>query len=637
MKECMLAQIRPEGWLRQVLLAEKNGMPGHLPEIGYPYDRGCWAEARLTDGGYAEWWPYEQTAYWIDSMVRLAALLRDDEVYALVMPQIRRSLALAAPDGFIGPEELKGQGRRNQWPHAVYFRALTALWSATGDEAYLEAIARHYKTHTSGYTMFREVVNTETMLNTAAWLGDEELREMAFSAYETFNRESADNDSSVPALLSEKNPYQHGVTYNEQAKLGALFAMHGGGQIYLDAAVHAYEKIDRWHMLPDGVHSSCEFTLGNDSLKAHETCDIADYTWSLGYLLMATGDGKYADKIERAVFNAAFGAIGPEFRSIQYFCSPNLVRAARNSTHIESFGDTPRFAYQPHHYPECCVGNVGRIFPNYAARMFMEGEEGVYLPLYGAGVYQGAGFTLTESGTYPFTEQIHVRVAGQMSDGTALYFRIPGWCRDFALTVNGRTADCRVEKQFARLAGPFADGDEITLNLPMALTVHDSADGGIYFDYGPFLLALPIAERWVCDDEEKRQTAAFPAWRVTPESDWNYAVTGALDNAVIRRGLPDEKGWWGTPPLSVELPARRLEGWKTIRREIVKKADAEEKLDDKMVELGAAKIVETLELTPPLPDAAFVRTHAGEACRIQLVPFGFTHLRIAVFPKFSED
>lgn len=115
MKECMLAQIRPEGWLRQVLLAEKNGMPGHLPEIGYPYDRGCWAEARLTDGGYAEWWPYEQTAYWIDSMVRLAALLRDDEVYALVMPQIRRSLALAAPDGFIGPEELKEQGRRNQW------------------------------------------------------------------------------------------------------------------------------------------------------------------------------------------------------------------------------------------------------------------------------------------------------------------------------------------------------------------------------------------------------------------------------------------------------------------------------------------------------------------------------------------
>lgn len=43
-------------------------------------------------------------------MVPLAALLRDDEVYALVMPQIRRSLALAAPDGFIGPEELQGAG-----------------------------------------------------------------------------------------------------------------------------------------------------------------------------------------------------------------------------------------------------------------------------------------------------------------------------------------------------------------------------------------------------------------------------------------------------------------------------------------------------------------------------------------------
>ena len=74
-RECGLRKVRPEGILREVLLAQKNGMPGHLDEIGYPYQEHCWGLKRLTDGGYQEWWPYEQTAYWIDSMIRLSILL----------------------------------------------------------------------------------------------------------------------------------------------------------------------------------------------------------------------------------------------------------------------------------------------------------------------------------------------------------------------------------------------------------------------------------------------------------------------------------------------------------------------------------------------------------------------------------
>lgn len=84
----------------------------------------------------------------------------------------------------------------------------------------------------------------------------------------------------------------------------------------------------------------------------------------------ATGKGEYADKIEAAVFNAMFGAVRQDFKAIQYLSCVNQVISARNSTHIKAWRDTPRMAYAPYHYPECCVANIGRAFPNYVLRMY---------------------------------------------------------------------------------------------------------------------------------------------------------------------------------------------------------------------------------------------------------------------------
>ncbi|MBO4947081.1 MAG: hypothetical protein J6C88_06015, partial [Lachnospiraceae bacterium] len=168
-KECRITAVHPEGILREVLLAERNGMPGHLDELGYPYSEYCWGIKSLTDGGYQEWWPYEQTAYWLDAMIRLAILLGDKELYEKVGKQVKLALSYAG-DGFIGPEELKVTGKRNQWPHAILFRALCALaqtteaFSGFDAEKLYQAMAAHYKTGTCDYTCFREVVNTESML-----------------------------------------------------------------------------------------------------------------------------------------------------------------------------------------------------------------------------------------------------------------------------------------------------------------------------------------------------------------------------------------------------------------------------------------------------------------------------------------
>lgn len=635
MRAVRLSQVRPEGWLKTMLEKAREGFPGHLDEIGYPFNLPCWTLKSMADGGFEQWWPYEQTGYWMDAMTRTALLLRDDDMLSRFKAIIDTSIE-RAQDGFIGPNELHKADPRSQWPHAVYFRAIYAMWSMTGDEKYLSALERHYMLPDNRYDQDRGAVNIETMLRTALAAGNEALRQKALDNYARLQADVADTaDFGYRKMLSDAPTGIHGVSLNEIGKLPAIIYAFTGDEEQLRAAEHLYAKILRDHMLPDGVHSSSEKTCGNGSLNCHESCDISDFTWSVGYLLAATGDGKYADLIERAIFNAAPGAIAPDFKAIQYFSGVNQVRAARNSCHVDAFQNTPRMAYQPHHYPECCVGNIGRAFPNYAARMYWEDGEGVVCALYGDSEYTGCGLTLRQSGGYPFGETIFFSVSCAAPVETTIRFRIPGWCRGASLTLNGRDVPLNVQKGFAALHVVFHDGDGIALRLPMAFKAHTSAEGGVYFDYGPLLLALRIREKWTIDRQEPRQTAAFPAWNVDPESEWRYAVTGGEQPEIVRRapaGLP----WWGSCPLEISIPARRLTNWETVKKISLSK-HADEGIDARQIALGATEITDDLEQTPPLPDKAAIAAGLGAEERIVLVPYGCTHLRISVFPKYEES
>ena len=190
-----------------------------------------------------------------------------------------------------------------------------------------------------------------------------------------------------------------------------------------------------------------------------------------------------------------------------------------------------------------------------------------------------------------------------------------------------------IDKGFAPLHTVFRDGDEIALRLPMTFTAHTSADGGVYFDYGPLLLALRIRENWTIDRQEPRQTAAFPAWNVEPESEWRYAVTGGERPEIVRRA-PDERAWWGACPLEITIPARRLKNWETVKKISLSK-HADEGIDARQIALGATEITDDLEQTPPLPERTTIAVGLGEEERVVLVPYGCTHLRISVFPRYE--
>ena len=151
--------------------------------------------------------------------------------------------------------------------------------------------------------------------------------------------------------------------------------------------VHGYEKLDQQALLADGLHSCSEHIRGKTARDMHETCDITDHTWALAYLLQATGDARYADRIEQVIFNALPGSITKDFRALQYFSCPNQVVATSTSNHNLFMRGLNWMSYRPDHEVQCCPGNLHRAMPNFISKMWMRtADGGIAAALYGPGL-----------------------------------------------------------------------------------------------------------------------------------------------------------------------------------------------------------------------------------------------------------
>src|SRR5450432_82489 len=346
-------------------------------------------------------------------------------------------------------------------------------------------------------------------------------------------------------------------------------------------SIAAFKKLDRYHMLIDGVNVSSEHLGPVNSQESHETCDISDYTWNIHYLLMATGEASYANKIERAAFNAAPGSVTSDFKALQYFSAPNQVIAARGSF-IRSGGDYMRYAPNPG--TECCPGNVNRMMPNIAIHSWMsDGQGGIVAALYtpSSVSYPVGGeeqvVTIDEDTHYPFSDSI--RFTMHLSENTVFnfYFRIPGWCRRPRVFLNGKPLDMQLSPgSYIPLRRLYRDGDRVTVVLPAAFTLVPGAERGISLVRGPLVYALKIDENWKIDSADARSTADFPAYELFAKSPWNYAL--CLDPErlrqqvqVVRRPFSDDP--WGitTAPVELRVPARLVQGWVLEHKTSMKK------------------------------------------------------------------
>ncbi len=631
--EIRINKIKPEGWLKAFLDSQATGLTGNLEVAGYPFDRIGWDRFDVDttkSNDNPGWWAYEQTAYWLDGMTKLAELIGDRKLRKKAGKSFEYVLENADPDGYLGPKLLKATDGWNRWPHVVFFRSLMAKYSATGDKNLLDAVCRHYKECKTDHSSARDVMNIEIMLWAYMQTGDIELLSMAEKAFADYNEKCRD-DNCIKAQMSNNKAYAHGVTYNEYSKLGAILYICTGNREYLKPSIKAYKKIDRYHMLPDGLHCSNEFLLDNNYMQSHETCDVTDYTWAIGYMLMATGDGEYGDKIEKCIFNAGIGAVEENFKALQYLSSANQIILDKTSNHADFLQGDKWMSYRPNPGTECCAGNVNRFMPNYCARMWMKKGNSLVAALYGASEVSHNGVTVKEDTAYPFEDDIRFVFSMKNEKKFSIYLRIPAWCKNPSIKLNGEDIAFNVKKGFAEICRVFNNSDVLTLSLPSEIEVKKWGKDGIYVEKGPLLYTYGMKGERHIDESEEKSTPDFPAYNIYPDKPWNYAILPEEGFEFSKEDASDKPWSVETAPLRITCKARRVHSWKLKTRKII----------HPVYNLYTRPWVRETKkgkflFTPPYPSKEAIKKGGlGESETITLVPYASAKVRITVFPQID--
>jgi len=650
----MLSKTRPAGWLLRACRMQADGLAGHPEALSYPYNTCLWAGTIPRMGVHGQdWWRYEQTAYYTDGILRLGYALGDKTLIDRGEAGVDYTFDHPSADGFLGNECLwnmkrfeqksgKRAGGFDMWPFAVFFRAVKAKYDASPDERILSALTRHFLAHDKKrLSTKRNIINVEGILWTYSHTGDKRLLELAEQAWRMRKPRPKNiewNELAPANCANDEAICMHGATYCEEMKVPVLLAACTGKKEYLDQAVNVERKLVRDNILPDGCPETTERVRGNSVYWGHETCDVSDYSWSLGYFLEATGDASYADKIERCVYNAAFGAVADDFRSLQYFSNLNQFICTSDSDHNPFKYGLTWMQYRPTHETECCAGQINRIVPNFISRMWLKDAEGrPVAALYGPSKVDFGWAEISEETRYPFDGKITFRFSVKEPRESAFTYRVPGWCKAGAsVKVNGESVSPAAPGEFATIARKFSDGDTIELDFPMEVRFEelpcrhlvefrdadkfgmkrpaeafaDSSQGTVVCR-GPLVFAYPIpAER--TEDKavhanmngKKSANPDFKCWNLRPAGPFNYAL--AAHAAVVSSDGDAGDGFFKNPAaVKIRVPVRRIK-WELVEN----------------------------RFTPDIPEKPVVLP--GKEETIELVPYGSAMLRIGVFPDVSK-
>lgn len=614
------SDITPKGWLHQFLEYQKTGLTGHIEDAGYPFNTGMWT-AEINNGkSDIFWWPYEQSGYFVDGCLKAGYLLRDTFLINKAKKQVNYVLNQHNADGRLGPQDLKG--RWNKWPYTGFLRSFMTEYTVNHDPRIVDAMLKHYSTYKGEeFADELDLCNAEEMCWLYGVSGDKKMLDMAETAYATFksDRKYRDRDGRDINFASDMVPNYHGVVYIEIVKIPAILYSYTGKKEYLEEALHGISQMEKYDMLVSGVPSSTEHLNGISETAGHETCNLSTIPYTYGYMLQITGNAKWADKIEKAVFNAGIGAITKNFRSEQYFSAPNQFIATMTSNHL-GYNDA-RMAFLPGHDTECCTGNVNRFMPYYIDLMWLATRDnGIAAALFGPGEIEakvGASQKLVkinEVTKYPFEEKVDFTISTKDAVKFPFQLRIPAWCNAPSIAINGKKLEANLKQgEFYTINRTFKNGDRIELSLPMHVQLTNWPHDGIAIERGPIVYSYLIAAKVDTVHDYKKSTAAFPGTEYQPNGPWNYALLAkhASDVQVIKNNNGGSYPWSEKiAPVVLKVAAERLKNW----------------------QLHSSK---DSKGEPTLQTSAFPtnRDSIGKKEYIDLVPYGSTFLRVTVFPK----
>ena len=333
--------------------------------------------------------------------------------------------------------------------HPIVETALVELYRETGDDPYLRLASQFVEQRGHGL------------------IGDSGFGSRYLQDYLPVREANQLSGHAVRALYLEA-----GMVSAKTCLTGSVGSRHSGESFG-----------DRFELPPDRAYN--------------ETCaSIASFQWSWR-LLLATGDGKYADLMERTLYNGFAAATSTE--GDQFFYVNPLQRRA---DHLE--GDEP--ARRRRWYScACCPPNIMRTFAS--LEYYLAAASGDILHLHhftGAQVstsLAGGILALDVVTDYPWSSTVTLRVTAVPPAECGLAIRVPGWSSNPKFLLNDAPVAATVQHGYLIIRRRWQPGDVITCDFAAVprLTYPsrriDALRGTVAIERGPLVYCAEQADQ----------------------------------------------------------------------------------------------------------------------------------------------
>lgn len=630
--ELPLGSIKPKGWLLEMLERQKKGASSQM-DVLYPEvmgSRNGWL------GGDGDQW--ERGPYWIDGLLPLAYILDDKELKQKVQPWIEWALKSQREDGFFGPAKdyspepgIQRDNSADWWPRMVMLKIMQQYYSATGDKRVVDFMTRYFRyqlntlpsTPLGNWTFWAEYRACDN-LQAVYWLynitGDSFLLDLgnllhkqSYDFVDMFlNRDDLKHFNTI-----------HCVNLAQGLKEPVIYYQQDPDRKYLEAVKKGLADIRQYNGQPQGMYGGDEGLHGNNPTQGSELCSAVELMFSLEKMMEITGDLSFTDHLERIAFNALPTQITDDFMDKQYFQQANQVmvtRHAHNFYEDANHAETDIIYGSRTGYP-CCFSNMHQGWPKFTQSLwYATPDNGIAALVYSpsevtAEVGNGQKVKITEDTYYPMDDKVRLTVGllDKAKDATfPLHLRIPGWCKEATITINGIAEPTVKGNSMATLRRTWKSGDQVILYLPMEVTTSKWYENSVAVERGPLVYGLKMEEKWEKKEFTGNDITQFGEsyYEVTSPTKWNYGIVAfnpdkTQDHFQVAIDKEKQAGnyYWNVEnaPIQIKVKAKEITSWKLYN-----------------------------EMSGPQPFSTGRSNQPVE--EITLIPYGCTTLRISEFP-----
>lgn len=453
-------------------------------------------------------WIGEHVGKFLFSATKTYAYTHDERIKALLDAMVRRYIPTQLPDGYIGTYLPKDYWTEwDVWAHKYAIIGLLNYYSITGYAPALETakkavnlICRTFGTAPGQLDLNKAGDHVglapgsilEPMVDLYRYTGD--MRYLAFSKYILANWETA----TGPKILANLRKTGNVTTVGDAKAYEMLSCFVGilkyykltGDTTYVGLLKTAWQDIVDKRLYITGTASVGEVFTPDHQLPADNNVHMGEgcvtVTWIQfnEQLLKITGELKYAEEIEKAVYNHLFAAENPETGCVSYYTA---LQGAKPYRCDQGFS--------------CCLSSIprgismipsliwGKINNQFTVLMY---EPGTVKENIIADDGSKVLLQLKAETSFPQDGVVTYTVTPSNAKKFALNFRIPSWAVHYQLSINGVVqANTKAGEVSINRVWLANDKVEVMFDLPLQVVQGGpSYPGSIAFKRGPQVLAV---------------------------------------------------------------------------------------------------------------------------------------------------